>query len=225
MDYNVFMRLCCKREYFGRSFSEMGKINSVKKLTDNKFVNLYGVDATSVHNTPVSYFVASRAKDVEEMKLSTGENNPDGVIIYSVYGEKHDKVVLIRQYRYTIGGYIYEFPAGLVEPGEDFHEGAARELYEETGLKLEPIKVAEAFEKSYFTTIGMTDESCATVYGYASGEISAAAQEDSEEIEVIIADRDEVRRILKEERVAIMCAYMLMHFLKDEEPFDFLKEI
>ena len=33
MDYNVFMRLCCKREYFGRSFSEMGKINSVKKLT------------------------------------------------------------------------------------------------------------------------------------------------------------------------------------------------
>ena len=162
----------------------MGKINSVKKLTDNKFVNLYGVDATSVHNTPVSYFVASRAKNVEDMKLSTGENKPDGVIIYSVYGEKHDKVVLIR-----------------------------------------PIKVAEAFEKPYFTTIGMTDESCATVYGYASGEISAAAQEDSEEIEVIIADRDEVRRILKEERVAIMCAYMLMHFLKDEEPFDFLKEI
>ena len=31
----------------------MGKINSVKKLTDNKFVNLYGVDATSVH--AVSY--------------------------------------------------------------------------------------------------------------------------------------------------------------------------
>lgn len=42
------------------------------------------------------------------------------MIIYSVYGEKHDKVVLIRQYRYTIGGYIYEFPAGLVEPGKIF---------------------------------------------------------------------------------------------------------
>ena len=209
----------------GEGAFQMGKINSVKKLTDNKFVNLYGVDATSVHDTPVSYFVASRAKSVEDMKLSTGENHPDGVIIYSVYGEKRDKVVLIRQYRYTIGGYIYEFPAGLVEPGEDFHEGAVREMFEETGLKLEPVKVAEAFEKPYFTTIGMTDESCATVYGYASGEVSKAAQEDSEEIEVVIADRDEVRRILKEERVAIMCAYMLMHFLKDEEPFDFLKEI
>ena len=203
----------------------MGKINSVKKLTDNKFVNLYGVDATSVHNTQVSYFVASRAKSIAELKLKTGKNTPDGVVIYSVYGENHDKVVLIRQYRYTIGGYIYEFPAGLVEPGEDFHEGAVRELFEETGLKLEPLKVPEAYEKPYFTTIGMTDESCATVYGYASGEISAAAQEDSEEIEVVIADKEEVKRILKEERVAIMCAYMLMHFLKDEEPFAFLEEI
>ena len=52
----------------------------------------------------------------------------------------------------------------------------------------------------------MTDESCATVYGYASGEISKAAQEDSEEIEIVLADRTEVKRILKEERVAIMCA-------------------
>ena len=96
-------------------------------------------------------------------------------------------------------------------------------MYEETGLKLETLKVDEAYEKPYFTTVGMTDESCATVYGYASGTVSRAAQEDSEEIEVVLADRDEVRRILKEERVAIMCAYMLMHFLNDEEPFAFLK--
>lgn len=201
----------------------MGKIHHVEKMTDNKFVNLYHVDATSVHETPVSYYVASRAKSIENMKLKTRENNPDGVIIYSVYGEKKDKVVLIRQYRYTIGDYIYEFPAGLVEPGEDFHEGAVRELYEETGLKLTPLKVDPMYEKPYFTTIGMTDESCAAVFGYASGEISAAAQEDSEEIEVVIADKEEVKRILKEENVAIMCAYMLMHFLKDEEPFAFLK--
>ncbi|MDC7289086.1 NUDIX hydrolase [Blautia schinkii] len=201
----------------------MGQIHDVEKLTDSKYVNLYNVKATSIHNTPVSYFVASRAKSISELKLKTKKNTPDGVIIYSIYGENKDKVVLIRQYRYTLDDYIYEFPAGLVESGEDFHEGAARELYEETGLTLSPLKVDEAYEKPYFTTIGMTDESCATVYGYASGEISADAQEDSEEIEVVLADREEVRRILKEENVAIMCAYMLMHFLKDEEPFGFLR--
>lgn len=201
----------------------MGQIHSAEKLTDNRFVNLYNIKATSVHNTPVSYFVASRAKSVEFLKLNTRKNTPDGVIIYSVYGEKKDRVVLIRQYRYTIGDYIYEFPAGLVEPGEDFHEGAVREMYEETGLKLELLKVEEAFEKPYFTTVGLTDESCATVYGYASGEISKDAQEASEEIEVVLADKEEVKRILREEKVAIMCAYMLMHFVKDEEPFEFLE--
>ena len=200
----------------------MGKINSIEKLTDNRFVNLYNVKATSVHDTPVNYFVASRAKSIETMKISTRKNTPDGVIIYSEYGEKHDKVVLIRQYRYTLGDYIYEFPAGLVEPDENYHEGAIRELYEETGLTLKPIEVDEAYQKPYFTTVGMTDESCATVYGYASGEVSASAQEDTEEIEVVLADREEVKRILREENVAIMCAYMLMHFLQDEEPFAFL---
>ena len=202
----------------------MGQIHDIEKLTDSKFVNLYHINATSVHNTPVSYFVASRAKSIEQMKIKTRENTPDGVIIYSLYVEKRDKVVLVRQYRYTIGDYIYEFPAGLVEPDEEFHEGAVREMHEETGLKFTPLKVDPAFEKSYFTTIGMTDESCATVYGYAEGEISKDAQEDSEEIEVVLADREEVKRILKEENVAIMCAYQLMHFLQDDEPFAFLKK-
>ena len=202
----------------------MGQIHDIEKLTDSKLVNLYHINATSVHNTPVSYFVASRAKSIEQMKIKTRENTPDGVIIYSLYGEKRDKVVLVRQYRYTIGDYIYEFPAGLVEPDEEFHEGAVREMHEETGLKFTPLKVNPAFEKPYFTTIGMTDESCATVYGYAEGEISKDAQEDSEEIEVVLADREEVKRILKEENVAIMCAYQLMHFLQDDEPFAFLKK-
>ena len=151
----------------------MGKINQVRKLTDNAYLNLYNVKATSIHNTPVDYFVASRAKSEKEMKLSTGENPPDGVIIYSLYGEKKDKVVLIRQYRYPIGTYAYEFPAGLVEKGEDYHDSAVRELYEETGLTLTPLKVDEAYQKPYFTSVGMSDESCAAVYGYASGTVSA----------------------------------------------------
>ena len=203
----------------------MGIIHNVEKLTDNRFVNLYHLNATSVHNTPVSYYVASRAKNKEDLKLVTGKNTPDGVIIYSIYGEKRDRVVLIRQYRYALGGYIYEFPAGLVEPAENYHTGAVRELKEETGLTLHPLTVEDGYQKPYFTTAGMTDESCATVFGYAEGEISESLQEDSEEIEVVLADRNEVRRILREENVAIMCAYMLMHFLADDEPFSFLNRL
>ena len=87
------------------------------------------------------YFVASRAKNVEELKMTTRKNTSDGVIIYSLYGENHDRVVLIRQYRYPIDGYIYELPAGLVDEGEDYHQAAIRELREETGLTLAPLTV------------------------------------------------------------------------------------
>ena len=70
----------------------------------------------------------------------------------------------------------------------------------------------------------MTDESCGTVFGYCSGTPTSANQEATEEIQVILADREECRRILREENVAIMCAYMLMHFIASTgDPLDFLQ--
>ncbi len=42
-------------------------------------------------------------------------------------------VVLIRQYRHSVGGYIWEIPAGTLNPNEDPESCAARELIEETG--------------------------------------------------------------------------------------------
>lgn len=203
----------------------MPEIKKVTPLTENPHVNLYHLDVESKTGRKGHYYVASRAKTENDLKIRTKKNTPDGVIIYSLYGEKKDKVVLVRQYRYAIDSYIYEFPAGLVEPGEDYKEAGIREMKEETGLELSPIDVDPAYEKPYFTTIGMTDESCATVYGYTSGEISGDGLEDSEELEIVLADREEVRRILREEKAAIMTAYMLMHFLYDEEPFAFLREI
>ena len=202
----------------------MGKINQVKQITHVPFVNLYELDVTNKTGADGKYYVASRAKDPEAMKLATGNNTPDGVIIYSVYGEQRDRVVLVRQYRYSIGGFIYEFPAGLVEPGEDMKEAAIREMYEETGLTLSPLSVPDGYTKPCFTTIGMTDESCGTIFGYASGSPTNCHQETSEDIQIILADRTECRRILKEEPIAIKCAYMLMHFIHDtEDPFSFLQ--
>lgn len=202
----------------------MAKITGITRKTENPFVNLYELDRESKTGKKGKYYVASRAKDESGLKLRTRKNHPDGVIIYSLYGEEQDRVVLIRQYRYSIDDYIYEFPAGLVEPGEDYHVSAVREMREETGLSLHPITVKHLYEKPYYTTIGMTDECCGTVFGYADGTVSLDKLEDTEEIEVVLADRDEVRRILKEERVAVVCAYMLMHFLHDEKPFAFLQE-
>ena len=111
-----------------------------------------------------------------------------------------------------------------MDEGEDFQAAGIRELKEETGLDFHPFTVDPMYSRPYFTTIGMTDEACAAVYGTATGEISREGLEDTEEIEVVLANREEVRRILKEEHVALMCAYRMMHFLHSEpgKAFDFL---
>ena len=203
----------------------MSSIRKVTQVTHNRFLNMFDLDVIHRAGDPGLYHVASRARSIEELKLSTKENKADGVIIYALYGEAKDRVVLIRQYRYSIAGYIYEFPAGLVDEREDFHAAGIRELKEETGLDFHPLEVDPIYSRPYFTTIGMTDESCAAVYGTADGTVSREGLEDSEEIEVVLADRAEIRRILREENVSLMCAYMMMHFLHADasDPFGFLE--
>ena len=200
----------------------MKRIGSVHQKTHNLFLNFYEVEAIHRDGQRSPYYVASRAKEVSQLKAVSGENAPDGVIIYGVYGPQRDKVVLIRQYRYPLGDYVYEFPAGLVEPGEDLLTAGQRELYEETGLSFTPVE-AGAYSRPFFTTVGMTDESCATVFGYCQDQPTSRHQEASEDIQVVLADRAECRRILQQEHVAIMCAYMLMHFIASEgDPLAFV---
>ena len=200
----------------------MDRVKGVKRQTNNRFLNLYELDAVFRDGSRAPYYVSSRRKDVSSIKAVTHDNHADGVILYGVYGEEKDKVVLIRQFRYPINGYVYEFPAGLVEPGEDMLDAGVREMQEETGLEFRPVD-AGSYSRPFFTTIGMTDESCGTVYGYCSGTPSVAGQEGTEDIQVVLADREECRRILREENVAIMCAYMLMHFISTEgDPLKFL---
>lgn len=201
-------------------------ILSIEKTTDNHFLNMYNLHYENKLGQKKLYYVASRSKDAEHLKMKTRINKPDGVIIYSIYGEKRDRMVLVRQYRLSIDDYIYELPAGLVDEGETFAQAGARELKEETGLDFEPLTVDEMYHKPFFTTIGMTDESCATVYGYASGTVSSEGLEASEQLEVVLADRAEIRRILKEENVSMNCGYLMMHFLHhtDEDPFYFVRQ-
>ncbi len=202
----------------------MSGVRGAKQLTANPHLNLYEMEAEKRNGQTFPYFNASRAKNVSELKFHQGISRPDGVIIYALWGQERDRVVLIRQMRYTVGRYIYEFPAGLVENGEDVHAAAVREMKEETGLTFEPLKVDSMYERDWYSSAGLTDESCGMVYGYAHGEVSMADLEDTEDISVILADRDMVREILKNHECALPAAYHLMHFLHDRDAFAFLQK-
>jgi len=64
------------------------------------------------------------------------------------------QLLLVKQYRYAAGQYLYEIPAGRLEPGEDPKHCAVRELREEAGCNAASME----FLVSIYTTPGFTDE-------------------------------------------------------------------
>jgi len=64
--------------------------------------------------------------------------HPGSVVVLAVDDakSKRDPLILLeRQYRHAAAQYLYEIPAGSLDPGEDPLVGAKRELLEETGYK------------------------------------------------------------------------------------------
>lgn len=199
-------------------------MNNVKKLTDSKFLNLFQIDAKDRKGNDFKYYFASRGKG-ENLKYNRKEDIPDGVMIYAVLKDDPSKIVLVKQYRYPINDYIYEMPAGLVDEGESYANCAIREFKEETGMTLKLINDGKTpMSRPFYTTVGLTDEAVCIYYGYAEGTPSKEWLEATETINTEIVDRKEALRILKEERVAMKCALLLMQFINssDENPFGFL---
>ena len=59
----------------------MERIHGIKKQTDNRFLNLYELDATFRDGSCAPYYVASRRKSADALKAVTHDNHADGVIL------------------------------------------------------------------------------------------------------------------------------------------------
>lgn len=90
-------------------------------------------------------------------------------------------VVLIRQFRHAAGGFIYEIPAGKLNPGEDPLSCAARELEEEIGYRA----ASFALLSSIFTAPGFADE---VIHVYKATGLTLGRQQ---------LDRDEVLEVIE----------------------------
>ncbi|MGB6974375.1 MAG: NUDIX hydrolase [Terracidiphilus sp.] len=103
------------------------------------------------------------------------------VVILALDNSKSKKnpwVVLERQYRHAANQYLWELPAGKLEPGEDPMAGAQRELEEETGYRARKWRPLVR----YFASPGFLGE--AMLVYLAEGLIAGDAHpEEDEEIE------------------------------------------
>jgi 8-oxo-dGTP pyrophosphatase MutT (NUDIX family) len=77
---------------------------------------------------------------LEEVDLPNGSraeleivHHPGGAAAVAIDAE--GRVCLLRQYRHAAGGWIWELPAGKLEPGEPAQTTAVRELEEEAGRR------------------------------------------------------------------------------------------
>lgn len=204
----------------------MKKYTAVRKLTDNRFLNLYEMDALTNTGAPFNYYFASRNSE-EKLPLLTGKLCSNGIVIYPIWKRNPEKIVMLRQYRYPLDTWLYELPAGLIDEGETASEAAVREMKEETGLTFTPYEGGNpSFRRPVYLGAGLTDETSTSVFGYADGKISGRFRESTESIEVLLVDKKEAARILKEERVSLRAAFLLMSFLRMDgaEPFAFLEE-
>lgn len=97
-----------------------------------------------------------RLPDGTVAEMDVARHSGASAVIPFLSGPMGDEpqVLLIRQYRFAAGGYIYEIPAGRLEPDEKPIDCAARELKEETGCTADHIEPLTTI----LTTPGFTDE-------------------------------------------------------------------
>ena len=82
---------------------------------------------------------------VDQIEYPTGNlsirevaEHPGGAVALAMFPDR--RIILVRQFRYPIGKFLYELPAGKLGPNEDPTLCAAIELAEETGYRADTWK-------------------------------------------------------------------------------------
>lgn len=107
-----------------------------------------------------------------------------------------DEFILIKEFRHSVQKFIIDFPAGLIDSGEEALEAAIREFEEETGFRQIGVKHS-IFGPSY-SNVGLTNERVYTVV-FDTEYLHPIKQklDRTEIIEVIkVSDKDFLKTIL-----------------------------
>jgi ADP-ribose pyrophosphatase len=106
--------------------------------------------------------------------------------------DTRNRVLLIRQYRVPAARWLWELPAGKVDPGETTLRAAKRELAEETGYRARQMKKLASF----FPSPGFLQERM-TIYLATGLTAGVATPTESERIETRWFTSQEVAKMIR----------------------------
>ena len=165
----------------------------IRKVLEGKFITRYDVEYVTAEGHPKTYEIISRDRDIQTLE-ELQNHTPDSVVLI-LTDESGQRLLINREYRMAMAQWIYNFPAGLIDPGETVEESARRELWEETGLRL--VRVDDVLDGSY-SAVGFANERNACVFGVAAGTFQKSTS-DAEEIVPGWYTRSELKTLLRTE--------------------------
>ena len=138
--------------------------------------------------------------------------HPGAVVIIPKLGP--DRYVLIRQFRFAAKDWLYEFPAGGIEKGEDVKKAASRELMEEIGYR--PGKLKKAVQ--FYPTPGICAE---VMYVYLAENLTpqTAEADEDEDIEIFEVSLDKIGRMIKAGKIKDAKTIIGYFYLRNPESF------
>ena len=139
----------------------------------------------------------SRDPDITDFEKLHGKDPADAVVLI-IHNADKSKILINREFRLAPGKWVYNFPAGLIDPGETPEEAATRELWEETGLHLDSV---DDFIPASYSAVGFSNEKNVCIVGTASGEFEKSTSS-VEEIEAGWFTKDEIKELLQKETFA-----------------------
>ncbi len=172
------------------------EFKNIEKIHEGKFITRYDLTYETVDGKQKVYEIISRDKNIDSYHALV-HHAVDAVVLI-MHDKTGEKILLNKEYRMAVGGFVYNFPAGLIDSGETPLESAKRELKEETGLDL--LEVKDIIGESY-SAVGFSNEKNVCVVGIAGGEF-APSTSTLEEIEAGWFTKNEIKELLKNEHFA-----------------------
>ena len=172
------------------------KYKGITKKEQGHFITRYDVTYETKDGQDKVYEMISRDSDMNSFEKM--HDRPADAVVIIMTDESGERILINREFRMAVGEEVYNFPAGLIDPGEDPDTAARRELWEETGLEI--VEIKDHIGESY-SAVGFSNEKNVCVVGTCRGDIR---QSDSvfEEIEAGWFTKAEIRELLKTRRFA-----------------------